>query len=146
VLIFGKDEAVADWVARQLPHVGAAGFGACRAVAVASADGKPLGAVVYHDYQPGAAVCQISMASTSPLWAQPQTVRDLLAIPFEQYRCYKVWTCIPADNARAIRFNRGIGMVREAVLRHQFGRKRHAEIFGMTEPEYAARWREKVAA
>jgi RimJ/RimL family protein N-acetyltransferase len=144
-LIFGKDEQVAAWVARQIPHVGAQGFGPCRAIAVAH-DGRPLAAIVYHDYQPEAGVCQISMASTSPLWAKPDTIRALLAVPFDQYRCFKVWTCIPADNERAIRFNVGIGMVREAVLRHQFGKKRHACIYGMTADEYAAKWRLKEAA
>lgn len=144
-LIFGKDEQVAAWVARQIPHVGERGFGPCRAIAVVHGD-RPLAAIVYHDWQPQAATCQISMASVSPLWAKPQTIRDLLAVPFDQYRCYKIWTCIPADNERALRFNTGIGMVREAVLRHQFGRKRHAMIYGMTADEYRAKWRLEDAA
>ena len=81
-LIFGQDERVAAWVAKQLPHVGDVGFGPCRAIAVVSASDRPLGAIVYHDFIPQAGTVQISMASVSPLWAQPQTVRDLLAIPF----------------------------------------------------------------
>jgi RimJ/RimL family protein N-acetyltransferase len=146
VLIFGQDERVAAWVAKQLPHVGAAGFGPCRAVAVVSGSQRPLGAIVYHDYQKAAGTVQISMATVSPMWAQPQTIRDLLAIPFDQYRVRKVWTCIPSDNERAQRFNTGIGMKREAVLREQFGPKRHAVIFGMLAREYAARWRMLEAA
>lgn len=134
-LIFGQDERVAAWVAKQLPHVGAAGFGPCRAIAVVS-NSTPLAAIVYHDYQAALGTCQISMASTSPLWAKPQTIVELLAVPFVQYGCRKIWTCIPSDNVRAIRFNYGIGMVREAVLRHQFGPKRAAWIFGMMADEY----------
>ncbi|HYE38596.1 MAG TPA: hypothetical protein VEB23_01610 [Ramlibacter sp.] len=144
-LVFGQDERVAGWVARQLPHVGEAGFGPCRAVAVVC-DGRPLGAIVYHDWQKMHGTCQISMATVSPLWAKPDTIRDLLAIPFVQYGCRKVWTCIPADNERAIRFNEGIGMVCEAKLRHQFGPKRAAWIFGMMRAEYDARWAMKEAA
>ena len=136
---------MAAWAARQLPHVGAHGFGPCRAIAIVNGD-RPLGAIIYHDYQAHLGTVQISMATTSPLWAQPQTIRDLLAIPFDQYRVNKVWTCIPADNERAIRFNAGIGMVREAVLRSQFGPKRNAVVFGMLAKEYAARWRLKEAA
>lgn len=136
-LVFGQDEKVAAWVAAQIPHVGAVGFGPCRAVAVVSGN-KPLGAIVYHDYSAQHGVCQISMASVSPFWAKPQTVIDLLGIPFRQYRCRKVWTCIPSDNERAIRFNYGIGMVREAVLRHHFGHKRAAWVFGMMASEYDA--------
>lgn len=145
-LIFGQDERVAAWVAKQLPHVGDVGFGPCRAIAVVSASDRPLGAIVYHDFIPQAGTVQISMASVSPLWAQPQTVRDLLAIPFDQYKVRKVWTCIPHDNERAIRFNEGIGMKREATLRHQFAQGRHAVIFGMMAGQYAVRWRMKEAA
>lgn len=145
-LIFGQDERVAAWVAKQLPHVGDVGFGPCRAIAVVSASDRPLGAIVYHDYQKQAGTVQISMASVSPLWAQPQTVRDLLAIPFDQYKVRKVWTCIPHDNERAIRFNEGIGMKCEATLRHQFAQGRHAVIFGMMAGKYVARWRMKEAA
>ena len=144
-LIFGQDEAIAGWVARTIPHVGSTGFGACRAVGVA-VGGKPVAGIVYHDYQPDHRTVQISMASTSPLWAKRSTIRALLAVPFEQYSVYKIWTAIPADNERAIRFNRGIGMKSEGTLRHQFGRKRHAVIFGMIYEEYAARWRLKEAA
>lgn len=144
-LIFGKDASVADWVARQIPHVGSLGFGPCRAVAIVNGD-TPLGAIVYHDYQKAHGTVQISMAARSPMWAQHQTIRDLLAIPFEQYKCNRVWTCIPMDNERAIRFNVKIGMVREGVLRDVFGRKRNAGIYGMLAHEYRAKWRLKEAA
>lgn len=144
-LIFGRDEAVAAWVARQIPHVDAAGFGPCRAIAVAVGD-RPVAGIVYHDYQPQSRCVQISMASVSPMWAQPDTIRGLLSVPFQQYGCYKIWTAIPADNERALRFNRGIGMKSEGTLRHQFGPRRHAIIFGMIEPEWAAKWRVKEAA
>lgn len=144
-IIHGRDEAVAAWVARQIPHVGPRGFGPCRALAVVCGD-RPLAGFVLHDYQPEAGTIQISMAAVSPLWAKPDTIRGLLAVPFVQYGCFKVWTCIPHDNERAIRFNEGIGMKSEATLRHQFGRGRHARIFGMTAPEWRAKWRVKEAA
>jgi RimJ/RimL family protein N-acetyltransferase len=144
-LIFGFDEKIAAWVARQIPHVGDVGFGPCRAVGVAVA-GRPVAGIVYHDYQPLHRTVQISMASASPLWAKWNTIRALLAIPFDQYNVYKIWTAIPSDNERALRFNRGIGMKSEGTLRHQFGPKRAAIIFGMTAGEFAAKWRLKEAA
>jgi RimJ/RimL family protein N-acetyltransferase len=144
-LIFGFDEKIAAWVARQIPHVAEAGFGPCKAVGIA-VNGNPVAGVVYHDYQPQHRTVQISMVSLSPFWAKWNTIRALLAIPFEQYGVYKVWTCIPADNERAIRFNRGIGMKSEATLRHQFGPKRAAVIYSMTAGEYAAKWKLKEAA
>ena len=144
-LIFGHDDKVAAWVAKQIPHVGSVGFGPCRAIAVCRGN-NPVAGIVYHDWQEQHGTCQISMASVSPFWAQPQTIRDLLAIPFDQYRCQRVWTCIPADNVRALRFNAGIGMVREGILRRVFGRGRHGHVYGMTVEEYRDRWCLKEAA
>jgi RimJ/RimL family protein N-acetyltransferase len=145
-LIFGHDEKVAAWVAGLIPHV-SRGFGECRAIGVASDDGRRIIAgVVYHDYQPEHRTVQISMAARSALWARPNNIYALLSVPFEQYRVFKVWVAIPHDNQRAIRFCAGIGMKGEATLRHHFGRKRHAVIYSMTWDEYVARWRQKEAA
>lgn len=143
-LIFGHDEAMAAWCARRIPHVGAAGFGPCRAIGIASSaepDARMLAACVFHDYQPAFATCQISFAAASPRWASRETIRGLLAVPFDQYGCNKVWVAIPHDGKRALRFCLGIGMVREATLRHHFGPKRHAVICSMLDKEYRARWR-----
>lgn len=148
-LVFGHNAAIAEWVAKKIPHVGKRGFPNSRAIGIAASDhedAKFLGGIVYHNYNAEFRTCQISMASTSPLWAKPATVRALLSVPFEQYKCFKIYTIIPSDNERALRFNRGIGMKSEATLRHQFGRRRHAMVFGMTWDEYAARWRIKEAA
>jgi RimJ/RimL family protein N-acetyltransferase len=147
VLVFGHDAMMAQWVADRVPHA-RRGFGPARAIGVAGGtEEKPrmLAAIVYHDYQPEAATMQISMASESPLWAKPATIAALLHFPFMQQNCYKVWTAIPSDNERAVRFNKGIGMRSEATLRHHFGHKRHALIFSMTRPEYDARWRVGVS-
>lgn len=142
-LIFGQDERVAAWVAKQL---GLRPWEKCKAVAVVSAEGRPLGAAVYHTYYPEYGTVEMSIATVSPLWAQPQTIRDLLAIPFDQYKCRKVWATTASDNERAQRFLAGIGMKKEAVLRHQFAQGRHAVIFGMMAGQYAVRWRLKEAA
>jgi hypothetical protein len=49
-------------------------------------------------------------------------------------------TVIPSSNARAIEFNKGIGLKWEATLRHQFAKGVHAQIHGMMKSEYEARW------
>ena len=133
-LIYGQDEKVAAWVARQLPDA-RAGFGECRAIAIVAGD-KPLAGVVYHRYNKDYGTIAMSIASVSPMWAKPETICDILAIPFYQYKVFKVWATTAADNARAIRFLSKTGWTREAVLRHQFGPRRHVHFFGMTAPEY----------
>ena len=123
VLIFNESEALAAWVATQIPHVGEGGFGPCTAIGIATGhgwDAKFYGAVVFHDYQPRTGTIQVSAASLSPRWAEPGILRALLHYPFQQIRVRKLWMAIPHDNAKALQFNLHLGMVREAVLRHHF--------------------------
>ena len=139
-LVFGQDERVAAWVAKQLPHVGAAGFGPCRAIAVMGADGRALAGLVYHEYNEQAGTVQLSMAAESPMWATRGTIRALLSVPFEQFKCFKVWTATPHGNARALKVNEHIGFKREATLAHHYGRGNHAIICRMLAPDYTRRF------
>lgn len=142
-LIFGRDEAVAAWVARQMPRP--VNFGPCRAVAIASGN-RPIGGVVYSSYDATAGTVQMSIATISPLWAQRQTIRDLLAIPFDGYGCFKVWAVTSVDNLRSQKFLRHIGFKPEATLRHQMGRGLHGRFFSMIATEFAAKWPKMEAA
>lgn len=143
MLLFGRDAEVAAWVAARIGHVGGAGFGPCAAIGVVRG-GEMVAGVVYHDYQtlPGWPTMQLSMAAATPRWVSRETIRGLLGYPFAQAAVAKLWTATPHDNARALRFNEGVGFRREAVLRHHFGWKRHAVISSMLAAEWAKRWKE----
>lgn len=134
-VVCGHDEAISQWVAERIPHVGEGGFGPCAALAVVGRD-KVLAGVVYHDYQPDHGTIQLSMAADSPMWAKRSNIKALLSYPFEQLGVFKVWTATPIDNTRAIVVNEHIGLKREATLAHHFGHKRHAVICRMLRPEY----------
>jgi RimJ/RimL family protein N-acetyltransferase len=138
-LIFGHSEVLADWAARRIPHVGATGFGPCQAIGVASGDGpeaRLYAVCVYHDWQPGYQTLQLSMAAASPRWATPGTIRALLHYAFMQCGARKVWTATPHKNARAIKFNKGIGFRQDGVLREHFGPHQHAVIYSMLKAEW----------
>lgn len=139
-LLHGLDADVAGWVASRIPHVGAAGFGPCRAIAVMGADGRALAGLVYHEYNEQAGTVQLSMAAESPMWATRGTIRALLSVPFEQFKCFKVWTATPHGNARALKVNEHIGFKREATLAHHYGRGNHAIICRMLAPDYTRRF------
>ena len=142
-LIFGQSARLAALAASKIRCVGASGFGPCQAIGVATGptpDDSLLAVVVYSDYHPEFGTCQISIASWSPLWAQRGVIRALLGVPFDQYGVKKLWSMIEADNTRAIKLNLGLGFKREALLRHQFGAKRHAVLTAMMEPCYRQRW------
>ena len=138
-LVAGHTEEVAKWVAARIPHVGDVGFGPCEAIGVVGSNGLIAG-VVYHDYQPRAGSIQLSMAADNPRWAKKEIIAGLLRYPFEQLKCYRVWTGTPIDNTMALRVNSKIGFTREAVLAHGFGYKKHTVIMRMLLPDYTRRY------
>ncbi|MBM3450560.1 MAG: hypothetical protein FJX78_06200 [Armatimonadetes bacterium] len=145
VLVRDCDQnAAVEWVASRIPHVGVGkSFGPSLAVGVASglsASARLYAVVIFHDWQPAALTAQASMAAASPLWATRGIIRALFAIPFFEWGANKVWVAIPHANERAIRFNKGIGMKQEAVLRHQFGHNSHAVICSMLRREFNHRY------
>jgi RimJ/RimL family protein N-acetyltransferase len=137
-LAFGFDEQIAAWVAERIPHVRGGSFGPCAAIGVIS-NGKLLAGIVYHDYQADQTI-QLSMAADNPMWARRSIIAGLLHYPFEQLGVYKVWTMTPLAGEAALRVNYHIGFKREAVLRHQFGKKSHGVVCSMIKPEWQKLW------
>lgn len=136
ILVSGHDVAVAAWAVEQIPHVrDVEALGPFAAMGVADGEGL-LAACVYHRWVPEYGTCEITFAARSARWATRGLIRGLLAVPFDQYGCYSVVCVVPHDHARAEKFVKGIGFVREGCRRHGFGPKRHALIYGMTKPEY----------
>lgn len=134
-LVYDRPELVADWVGSLIPHVGQTGFGPAYAIGVCRKDTLIAG-MVYHEYHPDAGTMQISMAAASPMWARRHIIRALLAYPFEQAGCFKVWTCTPIDNVKALKVNEHVGFRREATLAHHFGKGRHAVICRLLQPDF----------
>lgn len=134
-IISGHDAEIAQWVADKVPWVGEPGFGLCTALGVLSETGLIAG-VVYHDYQQDHETVQLSMAATSPMWARRENLRALLHYPFRQMDVFKAWIATPHDHAHGIKTFEHIGFKREAILAHQFGRKRHAWVGRMLQPDF----------
>lgn len=134
-LVYGRDAEVAAWVAAHIPHVGEGGFGPCTAIGVES-NHRLIAGVVYHEWVPAYSTVQLSIAATSPMWARPQNINALLAYPFQHLNVFKIWTLVPADNARALKVNRHVGFRHEATLPHQFGPGRHADFASMLRADF----------
>jgi RimJ/RimL family protein N-acetyltransferase len=133
VLVYGRDAFIAQWVLDLIPH--GHSFGECVTIGVVSND-RLLAGIVYHDYRAHYGTIQLSMAAISPMWAKKKIIAGLLRYPFEQLDCFKVRTVMPIDNAKAIKVNAHVGFKREAILAHEFGKKRHAVIMRMLRPDY----------
>lgn len=135
-------QALREWAGSRIPNVGKDGFDPGAQCAAVIRHGALAAVVLFHDWQPMARTLQCSMAADTPLWASHAALRGLFGYAFVTAGANKVWTAMPHTGERAIRFNVGIGMKREAVLRHHFGPKVHAVICSMMRDEWArSRWR-----
>lgn len=141
-LLFGCDAEVARWVAARLPEFseGDAVERPCAAIGVMRDDGSMVAGWAFHDYQPSAGTIQLSAAADAPTWARREVIAGLLAYPFRQLGVFKVWAAIGLWNERALSAAKSIGFKQEAVLAHQFGRKRHAAILRMLEPDFKRKY------
>ncbi len=140
-LIFGHDVEISDWVAQHIPWVAGSGFDDCAAIGVAS-EKRLIAGVVYHDYQQDHETIQLSMAATNPMWARRENLRALLSYPFRQLGVFKAWIATPHDHAHGIKTFEHIGFKREAILAHHFGRKQHAWIGRMLQPDFTRLYEE----
>lgn len=137
-LVFGRDAAVADWVAARIPHVGTGEtFGPLAAIGVAR-EGCMVAGVVYHNYLAGYQTGEVSFAADTPRWATRGVVRALLAVPFGQYGWRRLSAVIRHDNEPAARLLSGLGFKREGTAREFFAPRVHGVVFGMLAKEHAA--------
>jgi hypothetical protein len=115
------DVRLLDWCAR---HIGCKPDSWHRegAQAIGVGTAKDIIAVmVAHGFEPAYKNVQISMAATRPNWARRSTIQKLLNYPFGQLKVDRLTTLISSENTRALRFNEGIGFVREGVMKNGCG-------------------------
>lgn len=139
--VFGRDDLLLEWAARQVPHMhgGREMFGAAKAIGICTGPDltdRLLAVVAYHCYDPIYRTCQVSAVASSPRWATRRNLREVLAFPFLQYGCNVVWTATPHTLSRVIGFNKAIGFRQEATLAERFGPGLHAVICRMTLKDY----------
>jgi hypothetical protein len=145
VALILEQGAVGREIARRaladMPHASPEIVDNCVAVGIASgnsAEDKLMGAVLYHSYDPGRGLIEVSAVIWNPRCVLRGALVDVYAIPFLQYGVRKMYTFTPHTNERALRFNRGLGFKQEAVLRHHFGPKLHGVVCSLMRGEYDA--------
>lgn len=99
-ILMHADEAVAEWVRRQVPHLKndewASGFHALGVVR----NGKFVGGVVYHEYRTFDIHLTAAFDRKSN-WALPGTLRALATYPFETLGCVRLTAMAGRKNKRA---------------------------------------------
>lgn len=142
-LLFEADAYVGQWVVERIPHLpSVADLGPFRAIGVVN-KGEMLAGVIYHNYFPAHASCEVTFAAASPRWASRGVIRALLSVPFEQYGCRRLGAITPhKGEAMECRILPRLGFVREGTARQFFSPTSHAAIFGLLRDEFQRKWGE----
>lgn len=148
-LLFGEDKGVAHWVAERVPHLReripyfppGEVFGPAAAIGVARGDELVAG-VVFHNYDPFVRNIEVSMASSTRMWARPHIISGLLRYIFVQAQCVRCTAVTPRSATSPRRFLEGLGFKREGSIRRGFGSE-NAIVYGLLASEWSAgRFRE----
>lgn len=140
-LVFARDAEIMGFVVARVPHMDPQKEYA--AIGVADDAGVLVAGCVYHGYSPRFAGLEMSIASSTPRWAQRGVIRALLSYPFLQLGCRRVTAVCPSDNARAIKFNLGIGFTREGTVRHLFAPRQHGVVCGFLRSDFDRLFRQE---
>ena len=101
--VYGRDQEIADAVAIMVPRVRERGFGKCRAIGVIDEEGRLIGGMVYHNWNPEAEIIEMSGAAITPRWLTRETLKHVYQFPFLQCGCQMVVMQVEAENERLLR-------------------------------------------
>ena len=134
--IFGHDEAVAAFVAQLIPECRERGFGKCRAIGIADAEGNLLGGLVYRNWCPEVGTIEISGAAVPGTnWLSRRTVQVMYDYPFYGVGCQMVIKTTMADNEIVLRIMAAIGFTLHYIERLG-GRGRDGVVGTLTQEQW----------
>lgn len=110
-VLIGHDEYVARWVERQL---GVETLGQSSALGFVLGD-ELIGGAVYHNYR--SPNIEVSLATTSPLWANRKTLYCGFHYPFNLLGCKRITLLVDSTNQKSISLVERLGFVREGLMR-----------------------------
>jgi RimJ/RimL family protein N-acetyltransferase len=142
-LLFDHSEEVAQFVADMTPGC-ETGFGNCKAIGVLDADGALVAGMVFHDWQPGPGLIQISSASKTPRWLTANVRHMMFSYPFDQIGCQMVVLLVSATNERMVRIAKAFGFTPNLIKRMR-GRDEDGFVFTLTDDDWrSSRFTRKI--
>lgn len=139
-LLFGHDQAVLDFVAARAPIERPVWRDVAAAVGILREDGGLIGGVVFSDWRPTFATCELSVAGASSLLVSTQMVRELGAFAFGQLGLFRIFARTSDRNKRAERALLALGFKMEGKKGHYYGRGHAASDWRIIRPEWEMRW------
>lgn len=127
-VLYGEDETVGKFVMERT-GVSINGYSALGVVR----DERLIAGVIWHNYR-GHDI-EATIASDTPNWAFPSTLRRLFAFPFVQLGVVRVTSIVSRENKASRRFCEGLGFKLEGVCRQGMDGKTDAMIYGCLRDE-----------
>jgi RimJ/RimL family protein N-acetyltransferase len=136
MLLYGEDEAVSSWVAKQFgqPHDY---FNPCRAIGIVENE-KIIAGVIYNNQKKTLEkpyMLEMTVASIDKRWASRHNLRALFRYSFIQLALERVNTQCDSTDEGAIMFNKRLGFIEEGRQRKAFPTGSDAILFGMLKEE-----------
>lgn len=129
VIVADNDEQeVYRWLCQQL-H-----FDVLQTVTLGVLDDKKdlIMAVSYYKDGPS---CLLTAAAKNGSWCKPQTLSKILCVPFDDLGCRVARFEVSVKNKAANRFCKGIGCVKEGILRYAHHDGTHQVVWSLTKKE-----------
>lgn len=111
-------------------------FGNCQAMAVIEGE-KLIAGVIFHNYEPGAQVIEISTGSISKRWLTRETLRVMFAIPFTEWNLQAVVLRVSDFDEPMHRMLKVYGFERYRIPRLR-GRNEAENVFILTDDAWRA--------
>jgi RimJ/RimL family protein N-acetyltransferase len=136
--LYQRDELVAGYVASLVPHC-RRGFGAnIKTIGVVDDTiGQLVAGLVYHNYDPEAAIIEISGAAIDPRWLTRAVLRRMFDFPFTECACQMVIMRVRRDNERLLRMLMAYGFDLIPVPR-LFGSDSHGVLCTLTDDQWSS--------
>lgn len=99
---------------------------------VLNEQGKLIMAVSYFKKGPS---CLLTAAAENGSWCKPQTLTKILRVPFDDLGCKVARFEVSVKNEKANRFCKGIGCVKEGLLRYAHHDGTHQLVWSLTKKE-----------
>ncbi|RWG02600.1 MAG: N-acetyltransferase [Mesorhizobium sp.] len=115
--------------------IGQADFGKCKAIGVLDDEDRLVAGMVFHDWQPGPGLIQISSASTTARWLTAEVRHIMFSYPFVQLGCQMVVLQVSAKNARMVRIAKAFGFTPYLIKRMR-GRDEDGYVFTLTDDDW----------
>lgn len=89
-------------------------------------------------------ICYLTVVSNSPYWALPQTLSEICRIGFNDFKAKIIKCEVSNKNVKINKLLKGLGMVKEGLLRYGRQDGTHEIIYSITEKEFIKkRWYRK---